>query len=361
MFEIDEPNGHMASVVTTSADCRPYLRDGHLSFSFMPSNNNTSGGGLFGQQQPASTGFGATSTGFSFGQNATSQPSGSLFSQPKPAFGAVTSPSAEGGLFGSKPAATPAYGVLNKGAISAFWATYTASPFGASATSGGGLFANNQSKAVFAIGTTSTFSNTGTAFNTGTSTGGGGGLFGNLNTNTGGGGLFSNTANRNKPAGGQTFNTGSTFNSGSNTLGGFGFNNTANKPSGFGTLGGGFGSSGTLGGGGGGGLLGYNNTVAAGLGENNIANLIKALTDNPFGHSSLLKTPASATGKADELLSLPASSNNAKLGSGNSGTPTYVLPSQKTFTLQPRPNFSIGDAGNLMNNRSLLFAGLDDT
>ncbi|KAF2366698.1 Peptidase S59 nucleoporin [Trinorchestia longiramus] len=320
-------------------------------FSFMPNNNATSGGGLFGQQQQqqSNTGFGATNTGFSFGQNATSQQSGGLFNQAKPAFGATTSTS--GGLFGSKPATTLAFGGLG---TQGFGTTSTASPFGTSTSTSGGLFGNTQNKPAFGLGSSSAFG-TGTAFNTGTNTGGGG-LFGNLNTNTSGG-LFSNTANQNKPAGGLAFNPGTTFNSGSNSLG-FGFNNNANKPTGFGALGGGFGTGGTLSLGGN--ATGNNIAATAGIGDNNIANLIKALTDNPFGHSSLLKTPATTTGKADELLS-PPSSNANKHTSSSLGAPTYVLPSNNASGPQPRANTSLGDSGNLMNNRNLLFAGLDDT
>lgn len=121
--------------------------------------------------------------------------------------------------------------------------------------------------------------------------------------------MFGNTAmNQNtKAVGGFGFNTGA-FNSGvannTNTLG-FGLNNNANngvnKPLGFGGLGIG-GATNTLGGnnmmmGGGSNMMMGGGGMAGGIGDNNIANLIKALTDNPFGHSSLLKTPLATTGE----------------------------------------------------------------
>ena len=37
-------------------------------------------------------------------------------------------------------------------------------------------------------------------------------------------------------------------------------------------------------------------TPMAGMGDNVLGNLIKALTDNPFGHTSLLKNPVAETG-----------------------------------------------------------------
>ena len=81
-----------------------------------------------------------------------------LFNQPKSTFGAPTGTSG-GGLFGAKPAGTPAFGGFNTGGIGGFGATSTASPFGANttSTSGGGLFGNSQNKTGFALGVTNAF------------------------------------------------------------------------------------------------------------------------------------------------------------------------------------------------------------
>uniref|UniRef100_A0A6A7FXC8 Nuclear pore complex protein Nup98-Nup96 n=2 Tax=Hirondellea gigas TaxID=1518452 RepID=A0A6A7FXC8_9CRUS len=329
-------------------------------FSFPISNtaSNTTTGGLFGQQtqQQPNQGFSATNTGFSFGQTATSQQNQTgLFNQAKPAAFGSTAGTSGGGLFGGKPAAAPAFGGFGTG-TTGFGTSAAATPFGTNTNTNtaGGLFGNTQNKPAFGLGN-STFGNT---FNTGTS---GGGLFGNTGTNTGGGLFGSNTMQQNKPAGGLSFNTGNTFNTGTNTLGLGLNNNSLNKPTGFGAMGGGFG---TMGGLGATNNMSINNTViASGIGDNNIANLIKALTDNPFGHSSLLKTPMATTGKADELLS-PPSDSSKQLGINNNQPPTYVLPSKLPAAVQPRAHVTISSTASsstMLNNRSLLFAGLDDT
>ena len=197
---------------------------GQSTGSAFGANNNTSGGGLFGQAKPATGGlFGSnnnTTTGttgglFGGGAAATNNTTGGfgsggggfgssttggggLFGQNKPATG--------GGLFGGGAATTNTSTPFGGGA------TNTGSAFGQSNTGGGGLFGqnNNQTSSTPAFGANNTSTNTGGGlFGGGGATGGG---FGQNNTSTtqnttsgglfgGGGGFGQNNNNQQKPGG----------------------------------------------------------------------------------------------------------------------------------------------------------------
>lgn len=188
-------------------------------------NNTTSTGGLFGQnnqqqQQPAATGFGASTTGGGlfgnqakpagglFGNTATNTTSGGLFgNNQQPA-----QPAQSGGLFGNNTANTgsslfgntqakPAGGLFGNSTTSnttggLFGNTNNQQPqtggglFGNNNASGGSLFGNNAAKPA----TTSLFGNT----NNNTNTGSGLSLFGNnaAQPNAGGNSLFGNSLNQ---------------------------------------------------------------------------------------------------------------------------------------------------------------------
>ncbi|KAL5118527.1 hypothetical protein ACEQ8H_003542 [Pleosporales sp. CAS-2024a] len=194
------------------------------------STNNTTGGGLFGQNKPATSGlFGSStttpatgSTGGLFGGGATNTASTSAFGSGS-AFGS-TSNTSGGGLFGNNNnQAKPAGGLFGS-------STTTSTPFGGGATNigngfgqsntGGGLFGQNNNTATSAFGASNPTTNTG------------GGLFGNAGSAFGqnnqaqtqnqpaAGGLFggfgqNNQQNQAKPAGGLFGGTSTT-----NTTGG---------------------------------------------------------------------------------------------------------------------------------------------
>ncbi|RXG73506.1 Nuclear pore complex protein Nup98-Nup96 [Armadillidium vulgare] len=315
--------------------------------------STSGGGGLFGSSNPSpfgqsttapSTGF---SFGFSFGQGTSTTPlfgqsktstqhlnqQGGLFGTQKTAFGSANTGT---GLFSNKTTGTGFTGFGNTSSSS--------SPFGATNTNTtGGLFgSNNQNKTGFSLGTSST------GFGTGASTFGTGSLFGsntnqpksgaltfgtsggfgtNTSTgfsfsqpNTGGGGLFGNTQNTGGGLFGNTssnFNTGSNFGSGGNT---FGMNTM--QPN-------------TLGN-----NLNFGNPSAPNVNNNNINNLIKALTHNPFGY----------------IFSPQGCCTTHRI-------PTYVLPSGSVVNnVKPKPIGSNRISSNLTDDtkKSFLFVGLDD-
>lgn len=180
--------------------------------------STNTGTGLFGQSQPATTGFGQTVTNTTGGFGSSG---GGLFGANKPAgtglFGnTATQPSQTSGLFGGS--GTSGFGnTANSG--TGFGAT-------ANTSTGGGLFgqAANQAKPSTGFSFGNTGSTTG-GFGSTNTTGGfgsntnttntGGGLFGSTNTQTGtGGGLFGNA---------QQQNTGTSF----GASGGFGQQNQA--------------------------------------------------------------------------------------------------------------------------------------
>lgn len=177
-------------------------------------NNTTSGGGIFGQNKPASGLFGANATAQSgttgglFGStNTTSNAFGST--NTNNAFGATTG-NTSGGLFGQSNAAQnkPAFGGFGTNT-----STTNSNPFGGSTTNtGGGLFGQqNQASTTPAFGAgAQTSTNTGGGLfggnNTTTTTTNTGGLFGQnqqtQNQSTGGlfgGGLGQNQQNQQKP------------------------------------------------------------------------------------------------------------------------------------------------------------------
>ncbi|OAA70541.1 nucleoporin SONB [Cordyceps fumosorosea ARSEF 2679] len=204
----------------------------NASNTFGAPANNT-GGGIFGntnQNKPAGTGF-------SFGQNATSNNAGSAFGGGNTAspFGAANTANTGGGLFGSsntntQQASGGLFGNTNNTQQQQQQQGNTASPFGGfgqqnqTQQSGGSLFANQNKPAtggLFGSGAATTTNNSGgglfgnaanttqqagSAFGQNTSGGlfgaakpaSGGGLFGastNAQTNTGAGGLFGNAGN----------------------------------------------------------------------------------------------------------------------------------------------------------------------
>ncbi|KAK6854429.1 hypothetical protein PG995_009522 [Apiospora arundinis] len=125
-------------------------------------STNTGGGGLFGGGNTSNTGGGFGSTAGGFGSTNTTSAFGGAA---KPAFGAAPS----GGLFGSTSNTTANSGGFGGGFGSGTTAASTSSPFGGGAAStGGGLFGNNNASKP--------------AFGTGATTGTTGGLFGGGNT-----------------------------------------------------------------------------------------------------------------------------------------------------------------------------------
>jgi len=185
---------------------------------------SNTGGGLFGNTQQNTGGFGTTNTtGSAFGSG------GGLFGN-KPATGGLfgtssSQPAQSGGLFGSGTTST--FGSSNTG---------TTSTFGSNNNTGGGLFGSNNtsSKPAFSFGTSNTSTpgfgtaTTGSGFGTGTTTNTGGGLFGNTaqNTNTGGG-LFGN-----QQQSGSAFGSGTGFGQQNQSTGTSLFGNTQQKPGG---------------------------------------------------------------------------------------------------------------------------------
>ncbi|KAI4661040.1 uncharacterized protein J4E79_005608 [Alternaria viburni] len=241
---------------------------GQSTGSAFGANNNTSSGGLFGQNKPATGGL------FGSNNNTTTGTTGGLFGGGAPAtnnttggfgsggggFGASTNTG--GGLFGQNKPATGG-GLFGGGAATnttstpfGGGATNTGGAFGQSNTTGGGLFgqSNNQASSTPAFGANNTATNTGGGL-FGNSTGGGfgqnnqapaqnntsgglfggggggfgqnnnnqqkpGGLFGGASTgNTGGGGLFGQ-ANQSQPASGGLFGGAAANNNTNNTGGG---------------------------------------------------------------------------------------------------------------------------------------------
>lgn len=202
-------------------------------------NTQQQGGGLFGNQQNNTFGQNNTQGGGLFGQNANTNTTG--------AFGQNTQPS--GGLFGNKPAGGGLFGQQNN-------------TFGSANTGGGGLFGQNnnnqQSGGLFGQNNTNQQS---------------GGLFGQNNTNQTSGGLFGQNNNQQQQAGGGLFGQnnnqqGGLLGQNNATQSTFGQpqNNTntglfGNKPAGGGLFGQtqnntGFGANRTTGGG----MFGQNNT-----------------------------------------------------------------------------------------------------
>jgi nuclear pore complex protein Nup98-Nup96 len=223
------------------------------------------GTGMFGNTQPAATGFGATNStttgGFGSG-------GGGLFGN-KPA---------TGGLFGTstttQPAQTGTGGIFGGGGTGAFGSgsATTNTGFGANTgTTGGGLFGNTNTTASkpggFSFGNTGastgggafggTTATPGFGANTTATNTGGGGLFGNTaQTNTTGGGLFGNQQQQQpQQAAGTGFGGGAGFGAQTQNTGGglFGNQQQQQKPGGL------FGSS-TTNTGATGGLFGGGNT-----------------------------------------------------------------------------------------------------
>lgn len=209
-------------------------------------SNNTPANNPFGSNNSTSGGFGSN-TNSTFGSGG-----GGLFGQNKPAtsgglFGQPSSGTAAGGLFGGNTSNNTSN---NAGSSNPFGTSTSNTGFG-STSGGGGLFGNNnnQQKPGGLFGNTAA-SSTAAPFSFGSnnnqqsSTTNSGGLFGNNNQSSGGG-LFgsNNTSTQQKPGG--------LF--GNSASGGFGASNNA-QPSG-GLFGGGSNSST------GGGLFGNNNTT----------------------------------------------------------------------------------------------------
>jgi nuclear pore complex protein Nup98-Nup96 len=241
---------------------------GQSTGSAFGANNNTTGGGLFGQNKPATGGlFGSnnntttgTTGGLFGGASATNNTTGG-FGSGGGGFGSSTT--GGGGLFGQNKPATGG-GLFGGGAATnttstpfGGGATNTGGAFGQSNTGGGGLFgqSNNQTSSTPAFGANNTSTNTGgglfggstaggfgqnnqaPAQNTnsgglfGGGSGGGfgqnnnnnqqkpGGLFGGASTGATGGGLFGGQANQSQPSTGGLFG-GSTANNTNNTGGG---------------------------------------------------------------------------------------------------------------------------------------------
>ncbi|KAH3918838.1 hypothetical protein HBH56_025380 [Parastagonospora nodorum] len=188
--------------------------------AFGSNTNTNTGGGLFGGGGNTNTtsAFGQ-STGGAFGGANNNTTSGGLFGQNKPATGGLfgsstTAPAAgtTGGLFGG--------GATNTGTTGGFG---SGGGFGASTNTGGGLFGNNNNQAKPAGGLFGSSTTASTPFGGGAAATNTGGAFGQSNT---GGGLFGqNNASAAAPA--------------------FGANNTATNTGGglFGNTGGGFGQN----------------------------------------------------------------------------------------------------------------------
>ncbi|CAG5140466.1 uncharacterized protein ALTATR162_LOCUS716 [Alternaria atra] len=240
---------------------------GQSTGSAFGANNNTTGGGLFGQNKPATGGlFGSNNntttgtTGGLFGGASTTNNTAGGFGSGGGGFGSSTT--GGGGLFGQNKPATGG-GLFGGGAATnttstpfGGGATNTGGAFGQSNTGGGGLFgqSNNQTSSTPAFGANNTSTNTGgglfggstaggfgqnnqaPAQNTnsgglfGGGSGGGfgqnnnnqqkpGGLFGGASTGATGGGLFGGQANQSQPSTGGLFG-GSTANNTNNTGGG---------------------------------------------------------------------------------------------------------------------------------------------
>jgi nuclear pore complex protein Nup98-Nup96 len=212
------------------------------------SNTNTSGGGLFGQNKPATGLFGSTTAsqpstgGGLFGSSNTN--TGGAFGSAGTGFGSSTS--GGGGLFGQQNQTQnkPAFGGFGSGATgtnNAFGSSTGTGAFGSNNnTTGGGLFGQqqqSQTSSAPAFGGANQTSTTGGGL-FGSSTGGGG-LFGNNQQNQQqnqqpGGGLFSgfgsnNQQNQQKPAGG-LFGSSATNTSGGGGL--FGQNNQTQQSGG---------------------------------------------------------------------------------------------------------------------------------
>ncbi|KAL2266102.1 hypothetical protein VTJ83DRAFT_5454 [Remersonia thermophila] len=248
--------------------------------------STTTGGGLFGGTQSSTTGFGSTTTGTGgFGSG------GGLFGQNKPATGGLfgsgttttTQPAQSGGLFGSGgggfgSTSTPATGGFGSGTT----------------TTGGGLFGsnnnNNQAKpGGFSFGNTGAgttgfgTSSTPSAFGSGTTTTGtGGGLFGGATgQTTTGGGLFGGQQQQQQSTG-AGFGTG--FGTQAQNTGGGLFGNQQQKPGGL------FGSTTTGTGTTGGGLFG------GGAGTGTTTGFGTSTTTQPAGGGLFGNKPAATGG-----------------------------------------------------------------
>ncbi|PNF16103.1 Nuclear pore complex protein Nup98-Nup96 [Cryptotermes secundus] len=200
--------------------------------------------GLFNQNKPAFN-MATTSTGFSFGQNTSTN---------------------AGSMFGAKSSGT--------GGFTNTFGNPTTSSFGTN-----NMFGANQNQSLFS----QPFKPATTGFSFGQSTGTGTGLGGGLNI--GGQPMFGNTANKPNMFGGSTgvFNTG-----------GFGIGSTFPTGTGLGTSVG-LGGNPLLGGAG-------TNPVTNQQGSGTVHQQILALASMPFGDSPLFRNLLPATGKTDELL-----------------------------------------------------------
>lgn len=197
--------------------------------------STNTGGSLFGQNKPATTGFGAapaasSGTGFSFGNTSNNT---------------STAPATGGGLFGAKPAAPATGGLFGNNAGSTSNNTTQGSGFSFGAnnnnanntnanTSSGGLFGNNNNNANANTSSGGLFgNNSSNNNNNNTTTSTTGGLFGAKPAAPATGGLFgaSNTSNTQQPSTGGLFGNNSTTTTQPSTGGLFGQNNAATQPS----------------------------------------------------------------------------------------------------------------------------------
>jgi nuclear pore complex protein Nup98-Nup96 len=303
------------------------------------------GTGMFGGTQPAATGFGAANTttaGFGAGAG------GGLFGA-KPA---------TGGMFGSTPTTQPAQtgGIFGGGGTGAFGGgNTTTTGFGANtANTGGGLFGGANAAAPkttgFSFGntgagtgtsafggaaTTSGFGANPPAANTGT-----GGLFGNTSqTNTTGGGLFGGQQQQQQqqPAATGTGFGGTGFGGQAQNTGGGLFGNQQQqqqKPGGL------FGTS-TTNTGTGGGLFGGANTGTTGFGGTNTA--------QPAGGGLFGNKPA---GTGGSLFG-----GNAPAQQGNTGGGLFGNLGGNTQNQQPAQGGLFGGLGQNQQAKPSLFGG----
>ncbi|XP_042235081.1 nuclear pore complex protein Nup98-Nup96-like isoform X2 [Homarus americanus] len=321
--------GQTSTAPNTSFSFSQNTQQQPKSTGFNFGNTATTTPSLFGstpqQQQPSGFGLG----GFQLGQNTQQQNTGGLFGNQNKPGGFLSNQNTGGGLFGSKPAG------ITQPLVTGF-GTSTVTPFGTApnTSTGGGLFGaqNPQNKpGIFsAFGNNAGFGNTGGLFgqNNNQQKPGGSLNFGQFgSTNTFGQNIGTNP-------GGGLFNP-----SGTNTSMGIVGTGLLNNNTGFGMP-----QMNTIGGVGGG--------ASPDLGK-----LVKALTVKPIFDILLGSKTSPATDKSSNTST--SEQLGSKLTSSNS-KPTYVLSPSLVANNKPRPK-PINKTNNQGNNRHWLFKGLEDS